>query len=157
LDLSSRRYRSSLAGDRPLVPVSEPTSGFVSQTFRAQNDSTWTRYEVMFPEYLFAWRAYQTDGTTLYFGDVDHVSNCWAEATFAPLTWEIDRFGNAVEYLYVATPENECRIDHITYGQNSAAGLQSFATVQFQFTDIPSNPDCPAGMPPIGSKRDWRV
>ena len=80
------RYQSSLAGGRPLVPVTEPSSGALA-TYRAQNDSSWTRYEQIGDSPTLAkWRAYTTDGTTWYFGEASH-GNCPAFTTaYAPLT-----------------------------------------------------------------------
>ena len=42
--VSLHRYQSSMAGNRPLVVVTEPAPAGAS-TYRAQNDSSWVRYE----------------------------------------------------------------------------------------------------------------
>jgi hypothetical protein len=43
LGSTTKKYTSSLSGDRPLIQVTEPGTG--AAQYRAQNDSTWIRYE----------------------------------------------------------------------------------------------------------------
>jgi hypothetical protein len=50
------RFVSTLAGGRPLIPVTEPTSSGVYKTYRAQNDTSFMRYERMNPGQSFRWR-----------------------------------------------------------------------------------------------------
>ena len=60
-----------MAGGRPLVVVTEPTSGGVYKTYRAQNDTGFVRYEKLIrPNSVNAWwRALALDGKTYLFGE----------------------------------------------------------------------------------------
>jgi RHS repeat-associated protein len=137
------RFTSSLAGDRPMFPVAEPaplgTDPGVYKSYRAQNDSTFTRYERMNAAVSYRWRAFTTDGKTLYFGDDDstgpHAGSCTNRSDgYAPLTREVDEFGNEVHYTYAEAVAGECRLASITWGQNASAGISTaFATVQFNY------------------------
>jgi len=118
--LLGRTFASSMAGGRPLVAVDEPSSD--GAPYRAQNDSTWVRYQKMSPGYTYSWRALALDGTIYYFGDHGgsdaHTVGCdIVDDEYAPLTRESDAFGNLVEYFYTPGVAGECRIDHITWGQ----------------------------------------
>jgi hypothetical protein len=66
LSVPIKTYASSMAGGRPLVLVTEPGGGV--DRYRAQGDSTWTRYE-RHTTGDFWWRALSPDGTTYIFGD----------------------------------------------------------------------------------------
>lgn len=63
---TAKRYQSSLSGNRPLIAVNE-TSPAGTQPFRAQNDSSWVRYQY-YPTGDFWWRALSPDGNVHYFG-----------------------------------------------------------------------------------------
>ncbi len=147
------RFTSTLAGGRPLVLVTEPGDPGAYQ-YRAQSDSTFARYERMKnPGAGFKWRVYSTDGTIRYFGEASQTPGCThVSENFAPLTSEVDGFGNQVRYLYGSGVADECRIVSITWGQNTAASVGAFAQVDFGYTsDVPT---C-WGVPP-GAQRDFR-
>jgi RHS repeat-associated protein len=149
---SDDRFYSSMAGDRPLVAVTEPstTAPSVYATYRAQNDSRYTRYERMESAYPFRWRALGTDGTIYIFGGSS--ANCPGVVSdgYAPLTQTSDGFGNTVDYYY-SMANGECRISNINYGANVAAGIVDYATVSFSWA---ASTAC-SGIYP-GSQVDYR-
>ena len=147
------RFISSMAGGRPLTSVTEPwpKATGVDKHYRAQNDAGFARYERMSPGQPFHWRVYTTDGITHYFGDTANTPGCPISDGFAPLTRSVDAFGNEVSYRYVLA-SGECMIDSITYGQNAAAGSDSFAEVDIVWTRASQ---C-SGIE-VGSKRDFRA
>ena len=148
-------YTSTMAGGRPLIETSELRASDVLATSRAQNDTSFTRYERVDPSTGYYWRAHATDGTDFFFGDTDHVGTCTnVSDENAPLTREVDAFGNAVEYFYDTAVDGECRIITITWGQNANAGLPvGFNSVGFNYTA--TAPTC-AGIP-IGSQTSYRT
>jgi RHS repeat-associated protein len=150
------RFVSSMAGGRPLVAVSEPTSTGVYATYRAQNDSSFTRYERMHDGQTFRWRAYMTGGTVMTFGESTLTPGCTnVNDQFAPLTGVADAFGNSVSYEYESVIAGECRIKKILWGQNFSAGLtQPFAQMVFAWAESPACTSNPAIQP--GSQRDYR-
>ncbi len=150
--LADDRFVSTMAGGRPLIPVTEPTSSGVYKTYRAQNDTSFMRYERMNAEQSFRWRVYSTDGTTYFFGD-RNMHDCVRSDGFAPLTSAVDAFGNEVAYEYESRVGAECRIRRIFWGQNAAAGLTSpFAQVVFRWNKAPQ-----CGNIETGSQRDYRT
>jgi RHS repeat-associated protein len=155
---ATKKYSSSMAGGRPLIRITEPHATDVETTYRAQNDSSWTRYERMKDTQTFPWRARTPDGRTYFFGEPSHITSCTIVSDeYAPLTRQIDKFGNAVDYFYKAGPENECHISYITWGQNAGAGIPGhFAAAVFGFTEMPT---CGGSPPPapIGSQISWRT
>jgi len=128
------RFISTMAGSRPLVRVDEPSSG--GWTYRAQHDASYTRYE-KFLTGSFSWRAFTTDGHILTFGDKSPGrANCPNVGPgFAPLTSQVDSFGNEVAYSWQWEPTlGECRIAEITWGMNASAGITlPFARVYFEY------------------------
>ena len=86
------RFLSTMAGSRPLVKVTEPTSAGVGWTYRAQADSSYTRYEKMnlTPPYIagqFQWRAYTTSGVEIPAAAfIPHVICLIWQAPMSPLT-----------------------------------------------------------------------
>ena len=150
------RFVSSMAGGRPLIVVTEPSSTGVYQTYRAQNDSSFTRYERMHDGQPFRWRAYTTSGTVMTFGDSTLSPGCTnVNDQFAPLTGVSDAFGNSVSYEYEAMVPGECRIKKILWGQNFSAGLtQPFAQVVFGWAESPACTSNPVVQ--TGSQRDYR-
>ena len=154
----NRVYVSTMAGGRQLIPVTEPVpSGYTA--YRAQNDSTFTRYqrtaEGTQPSAGYSWIAYGSDGTTYYFGDVNHAAGCsyLMSDENAPLTRTVDAFGNTVDYWYQPGSENECRIASITWGENPNANIGAFAAIEFGYSSAP--PSC-AGVP-VGSQSSYRT
>jgi RHS repeat-associated protein len=154
---ASKTYTSTMAGGRPLVPVHETTSSGVSATYRAQNDSSFARYELMPPGSGFAWQAYGHDGTIYNFGDTDakHAGACRTIISdeYAPLTRVRDSFGNLIEYRYEIGVDGDCRVAQITWGQNILAGVGPFASATFTYATSP--PTC-AGIP-VGSQTSYRT
>lgn len=136
------RFVSSLAGGRPLVAVTEPTipvDGNVYKRYRAQNDTSFTRYERMKPGTPFRWRAFTTDGVTMEFGESGLMANCDPSTDqYAPLTRSRDRFGNEVRYEYSSWLPGECRLVRVVWGQNANAGLAEFARVDLEWSRGPS-------------------
>ncbi len=158
------RYVSSMAGGHPLVEVNELADTDVQTTYRAKNDSTFTRYERLKTGFDAFWRARTTDGQTYAFGEATHVNGSFTGTAGcsdisqdnAPLTHVMDSFGNAVDYYYERGAANECRIAVITWGQNSSAGISDFARLTFNYT-IPATPgNCPAGTQ-IGAQSSLRT
>lgn len=162
------RFVSSLAGGRPLVPVTEPAGPGVIQTFRAQNDSGFFRYQRMNPSSAFRWRVLTPDGTTFLFGESARVSTlCNVSDGNAPLTSMSDSFGNEVSYTWAVGVDGECRLSRIRYGQNcssnnvstigtatcseSAGALPFFATIDFNYSLV-----TPCGGIYPGSQTDFR-
>ena len=131
-------YRTTLGGGGQLVQVSDPQPSGVDATYRGAHDGSFTRYQRMSAGSPFAWRAYTTDGIVHTFGDTDHITGCSnIGALYAPLTKSSDAFGNLVEYRYGTSADGGCRISSITWGQNTAAGVPSFATVSFGYNSAP--------------------
>lgn len=134
-------YKSSLAGERQLVPTPETVPSGVAATYRAQNDSSFQRYQRMVPSTGYSWRVLTSDGLVYYFGDLDHTSRCEIISDeYAPLTRMSDAFGNLVEYFYEPGVSGECRITSITWGQNKKDGVQNvadFARVSFKYATAP--------------------
>lgn len=157
------RFTSSLAGHRPLVavgepmvPISGPTSAGVYKTYRAQNDSSFARYERLGSAASARWRVYTTDGGIMYFGEPAQTAGCTTVSDgFAPLTRSVDPFGNEVRYDYEPGVPGECRIKSISWGQNAAAGVAVFAQVAFAYTSTGLTPPC-AGID-LGSQRSYRT
>ena len=148
------RFVSSLAGGRPLVAVTEPGGTGVYKTYRAQNDSSFARYQRMDPGQTFRWRVLTTDGTIMTFGEASRVPGCVnVNDQYAPLTGTIDAFGNEVSYQYTGEIVGECRLTKISWGQNAPAGVPSFAEVNFGYTTSPSCTSTPAIFP--GSTTDY--
>jgi RHS repeat-associated protein len=157
-------YKSSMAGNRPLVQVTEPATPVGVSQWRAQNDATFTRYELMSypgttPAYW--WRALSTDGSTYFFGQRDsvHMGSCNFTDEYAPLTQVVDSFGNYVDYQYTSLVASECVISKITWGANAAAGMSAFAGVTFSYnTSASALGTCsPGAANPIGSQASYRT
>ena len=149
---ADQRFISTMAGSRPLVRITEPTSVGVYATFRAQNDGSFTRYERMQAGQPFAWRAYGTDGTVYYFGDTS-LSTGGVYRDIAPLTRTVDPFGNTVEYQWDTTSGAEPRIVEVRYTSNPAAGLAAFAKVDFTWV---AQAACAGVETPVGAANDFR-
>lgn len=146
-------YLSTMAGSRPLVRVTEPTSAGVYGTFRAQNDTSFTRYERMQEGQPFAWRAYGSDGTVYYFGDTSLMSGT-TSSDIVPLTRTEDPFGNRVEYQWDSTSANDPHVVEIRYTSNPAAGLPAFAKVDFTWV---AQQWCDGVDTPVGAIKDYRA
>lgn len=146
------RYASSLAGNRPLIAFTDPApQGAI--TYRAQNDSTWVRYE-RYTTGGYWWRALSPEGTTYYFGHKDsHTSSCTIISDgYAPVTRIEDSFGNQVDFYYQPGVSGECRISEIRWGQNTS-GANSFARMTFTWS-TPTPVGC-AG--PVGGQTSYRT
>ena len=150
------RYISTMAGNRPLILVDEPSAAGVAQVFRAQNDSSFTRYQRMdtFQTPGFFWRAYTTSGTEMKFGEISRMGGCPNVGLgYAPLTSERDPFGNEIAYEYEwISKMQDCRIKQITWGMNATAGIGAIARVVFGWAEGSSSGGFYAG-----SQRDYRT
>ena len=131
------RFTSSLAGGRPLVAVTEPTgvASDVYMSYRAQNDTTYARYERMLPTAPYRWRVRTTDGQFFTFGESARLAGCTVNDQYAPLTGVRDQFNNEIRYDYSLMPWGECAITRISWGQNLTTGapLPDFAQVTFTY------------------------
>ncbi len=129
------RFVSSLAGGRPLVPVTEPTgvAADVYKAYRAKNDTTFTRYERIIAGLTFRWRARTTDGKVWKFGEAANMPGCYVSDQYAPLTSVVDLFGNEIRYEYEVGVPGECRLKRITWGQSTTIPMPVFARVEFQY------------------------
>ena len=133
------RYQSSLAGNRQLIPVSEPGPAG-ALTYRAQNDTSFFRYE-SYQTGEYWWRALSPDGTKYYFGhkDTTHISTCTTvSAGYSPITRIEDALGNQIDFFYQAGVDGECRPLAITWGQNPAVSVGPFAAIIFEYENSPS-------------------
>ena len=151
------RFVSSLAGGRPLIKVTERFDETTAYgAYRAQNDSSFARYERMLPGQPYRWRVRATDGSVLYFGDTSLTSGCNnISEGYAPLTRAVDMYGNEVVYEYESAVTHECRIKKITWGQNANAFItQPFAKVEFTWQISPRCFDIDVGQ--VGSQLDYR-
>lgn len=129
------RFISTMGGSRPLVRVAEPNVTGVTH-YRAQHDSSYTRYQKLLSGSV-AWRAYTTDGHVLTFGDTSPGRAACPNVGhgFAPLTSQVDSFGNEVVYSWQwESTLGECRITEITWGMNANVGITlPFARVLFEY------------------------
>jgi RHS repeat-associated protein len=130
-------FVSSLAGGRPLIAVTEPgiaVDAGVYKRYRAQGDTTYTRYERMAAGWAYRWRALTSDGITMEFGESGLMSKCSAPTDQnAPLTRTRDRFGNEVRYHYSNGVAGECMLVRVSWGWNVTPGATTpdFADVVF--------------------------
>jgi RHS repeat-associated protein len=147
-----KRYQSSLSGNRPLLAVTEPSPAGTTP-FRAQNDSSWLRYQY-YPTGDFWWKALSPDGTVYYFGHKDvRTSGCTiVSGGYAPVTRVEDAFSNQIDFYYEQGVSGECRIKAIVWGQNPVAGLDPFAAMLFTYASSP--PSC-NGIA-VGSQSSYR-
>jgi len=134
----AQTYTSSLSGGRPLIAVSELGQG--DARYRAANDSSWIRYE-RHTDQPFYWRAYAPDGTIYYFGHHgagdNHTTGCTIVSDgYAPLTRASDPFGNLIDYTYRPVPgvDGECRLEAVSWGHNTAAGVGYFAAIELDYS-----------------------
>ncbi len=156
-------FVSTLAGGRPLIRVTEP-GGAMDGTFRsyrAQNDTSFARYERMTPGAGFRWRMRNSDGTTHNFGDPTRVACIGVSDDFAPLTSSRDPFGNEVVYFYTGTNNGECLLSTISYGRNANANINSdHVTVILRWGPAlictPTVGTMANGTPPVGAQLDYR-
>lgn len=134
---AEKKFVSTMAGSRPLVEVSEPTSSGVYATFRAQNDTSYARYEWMQPGQPLRWRAYGSDGTVYRFGETGLVTGS-IEDERVPLTSTEDAFGNRVEYRWQHDGDGDYRLQDVRYNIHVGAGLGASARVVFTWETMPS-------------------
>lgn len=170
--LAATHYMSTLAGNQRLIRVREPASPG-AETYRAEHDSTYTRYERMrvtgTPGY---WKALTPEGITYVFGNDSEARDDRGQpnTSFGPearwfLTRMEDRFGNAVVYEYekvigaawngrVSNLEVDIALTSIEYTSNDNAGLGPFARINFGYAPLDL---CPESNVPIGAQFDYRT
>jgi RHS repeat-associated protein len=162
---SVKRFVSTMAGGHRLMPVTEPTSvaADVVATFRAEDDSSYARYERL-PDNR--WRVRTHDGMVYYFGDPDHMVGP-PEERRAPLTRMVDPFGNTVHYFWDADTYVRPGVDEpgtvmvyhryltsVEYTDDATeGGLEPFARVVF---DWASPVYCPSAGLPKGARFSMR-
>ncbi|MFO0554281.1 MAG: RHS repeat-associated core domain-containing protein [Polyangiaceae bacterium] len=161
------RYRAS--GGGRLIQVDEPVeAGWTA--WRGEEDGSFTRFERKDGELASQWRARQTDGTVLYFGETDESKDLNNEVS----AWEgregrwfvtrsVDKYGNEIRYNYEKVmgyaPEGQLvpvdiAISSIEYGANAAAGLTHHTVIRFDY----AAPDhCDVGNVPVGALMDYRT
>ncbi len=169
--LGGTHYSSTLAGGQRLVEVDEPGAAEEIQSYRAENDSSYTRYEKIptgTPGESY-WRALGSDGMTYFFGDErasrDHAGDNGLEARWF-LTRVTDRLGNTIVYHYqpvwgralngrLEDLKVDIALTEITYSRNDAAGISDHARIVFNYSE--SLDTCPNSNIPIGSQFDYRT
>ncbi len=153
---SLTRYQSSLSGNRPLFVVTEASPAGTG-SYRAENDSSWLRYQY-YPTGDFWWRALAPNGTTHYFGHKDaRTSGCTIVSRgYAPVTRIEDKFSNQIDFYYEQGVAGECRIRAITWGHNPVTGMNPFAAMLFTYETTP--PSCVSATTtvPVGSQSSYR-
>lgn len=151
-----RHFISTLAGGHRLVPVLEPREADVEQTYRAQYDDSFARYEKLHTNP--AWRVRAPDGTTYIFGDRNHQGGI-DDPERALLSAEIDKFGNRVNYFWqpVYVPEYAHPVDFalasVEYAANPTASPAIEAHVRITLEYAPLSA-CPGESLPIGAQRE---
>jgi RHS repeat-associated protein len=156
----TQRYVSSLAGGNRLIAVSEPAPPDTAQTYRAQFDNTYARYELITAGH---WRVRMPDGLTHHFGEFDHMADN-NDPTWAPLTRTVDPFGNTVDYFYFEVRKDggqgtvvEFVLDRIEYTANPAAGIGAHAQVDFTYSTPGSCGGGTLGDLPVGARFEPRA
>ncbi len=171
-----RSYRSGLAGNAALIQVKEAsTAGDVLETFRAEHDPSFARYELLRSSSPFAWRVRLSDGSEMYFGSREPTRQEEPLVhLIAPLARTVDRFGNMVEYEHRwakmptltwqdptdVTPQTQATFVELTgiwYGRNDEAGLQHHAYVRFDHSSSPVPIQCDHHGATIGSRVSYRT
>jgi RHS repeat-associated protein len=165
--LGNLNYTSSIGG-RLIRSTDLVEEGW--EAYRAQEDSSYTRYE-RHAIGSVEWRARTTDGKTLYFGqtfeskDTPHLRSDNALEGRLFLTKEVDRFGNEIVYHYtkvqatategIDTIPADIAIDYIEYGANANAGLSHHAKIKFQYAA--QFDTCDTSKVPVGAQFDFRT
>ncbi|MBL9026446.1 MAG: hypothetical protein JNL21_29890, partial [Myxococcales bacterium] len=168
--LAEVRYRASDGGR--LVRVEEPAeAGW--EAYRAEEDATFTRYERKAGMPAETWRARLTDGTVHYFGEspTSKDKSHWRAEPGAVegrwfLTRTVDKFGNEIQYNYVATqalpPEGgaqtfdaDITLSSVEYGANAVAGLTHHTRILFDYAAAPDL--CDGSVVPVGALFDFRT
>ncbi len=178
VDTSSGRvdevhYMSTLAGGSRLVEVYEPQTPVGSVAYRAQVDSSFTRYQHVLgptPNSPGSWVALLTDGTRYTFGDVTEARDeppAGSDAKGA--RWFVtriqDRLGNAIVFNYTKASgyaQNQTvpipmdiTLGSIEYTVNDTVlpALNAHARLDFVYAEE----YCPGSDIPIGAKFDYRT
>ena len=163
-------FKSSLSGTR-LVKIAEPNGPTDAETYRAELDDSYTRYERLrnADGSTISWRARTLDGRTWYFGDVDNAKDTPTPVTPSGpvesrwfVTRVVDRFGNEIRYNYTKPPEIlrdtmlatvDIAPTSIEWSANAAAGLSASSRVIFTY----SADRCPGSFVPIGAAFSFRT
>ncbi|HUH01462.1 MAG TPA: RHS repeat-associated core domain-containing protein [Kofleriaceae bacterium] len=166
--LGGTHYVSGLSGTR-LVPVVEPGATSGVETFRAEDDATYTRYERIghTDHSIGHWRALTADGRIIMFGDVPDARDQLGAAGEGRwfVTRMVDRFGNRIDYHYEKVlgfilnggfpADVDIAPTRIEYGANDGAGLGHHARIDFEYRsgfDL-----CPGSKVPIGAEFSYRT
>lgn len=170
--LEEPRFVSDLAGGSPLIEVNEPGASAGVRTFRAQNDASFTRYELSDSDGHLQWTARTRDGLVYTFGTVPSSRDNPAALDAADAIgarWFVtkveDPYGNATRFYYKkvvgralsgrhAVPI-DIAIESIYYNDNWAQGTTPHARVRFEYYDDRLE-TCPDSDIPVGAGFDFR-
>ncbi|NUP11076.1 MAG: hypothetical protein HOW73_33950 [Polyangiaceae bacterium] len=168
------RYRAS--GGGKLILVEEPVeAGW--ESYRGEEDGSFTRYERAVAKRKDGWRARTPDGMIHYFGQTDEsrdMGHPRAEPGATEGRWfitrTVDKFGNEIVYNYTKTmappPEggNPIPVDitlaSVEYGANPGAGLTHHSRIVFEYNgagEVATTDLCPGSNVPIGARFDFRT
>lgn len=146
-------YTSTMSGGQRLVPTAEPVSVAGAVAYRAEQDSSYTRYERLSTG---RWIARTTDGKTWYFGEssgsTDGGVSVWQ------LTRVVDPWGNTVQYFWSNVSDAggviDVALDTIEYTSNGGAGLAAHARVRFVYAAALET--CTPSAVPVGAALEYR-
>lgn len=170
--LEEPRFVSDLAGGSPLIEVNEPGASPGVRTFRAQNDASFTRYELIDSEGHLQWTARTTDGMVYTFGTVPSARDNAAALDAADAIgarWFVtkveDPYGNATRFYYKKVVGRalsgrynvpvDIAIESIYYNDNWEQGTTPHARVRFEYYDDRLE-TCPDSDIPVGARFDFR-
>jgi len=136
------RWVSTMSGGRELVEIPGEDKPFdMAASYRAQADSSFTRYQRLTPEAgtTYSWAALTTDGSRYEFGFGGLNNGDFPD--WAPLTRYQDQFGNQVHYNWEPVHEYvgnvahvvDRRLSSIEYSENLNAGVDHHAKVTFTY------------------------
>ena len=140
----TKRYSSSMAGGRPLITVTEPSGDDVIASYRAQNDTSFVRYQRVAG--AFSWRAFSPDGTVYYFGDTDHAACAVLSDGYAPLTRTVDPFQETRSITPTAKRTANAASTRSVGARTPGRISALFAAVTFQY-----------GQPPVVRRNSGRL
>jgi RHS repeat-associated protein len=153
------RWRSGLAGGERLIETPDPHSSNVSKVYRARYDASGTRYERQTSGQPFEWVVRGLDGTIYRFGRRETGVPTDVLAVLGQIE---DKHGNVVDYwwkwgdvsLAAKLTAKAYALSSIEYTKNPAAGLGTFARVEFAYE---YGRICPGAKLPVGSQLSVRT